>query len=132
MMIFQYGLLAGVPCHCTTRGAPASLPAQLNVTCGQNCKQKDRRLLMIFVCSPQARQSVGRISMRTFVSTLILPPSSRQGKARACQREIDSIIEAGLARPSIVAARCKLGSAVAMLLPKRARYTWRFSMTRCT
>jgi hypothetical protein len=38
----------------------------------------------------------------------------------------------GLARRSIVAARCKLGSVVAMLVPKRARYTCRFSMTRCT
>jgi hypothetical protein len=38
----------------------------------------------------------------------------------------------GLARPSIVAARCKLGSAVGMLAPKRARYIWRFSITRCT
>jgi hypothetical protein len=37
-----------------------------------------------------------------------------------------------MARHSIVAARCKLGSAVVMLAPKRARYTCRFSMTRCT
>src|SRR4029453_15445112 len=45
---------------------------------------------------------------------------------------IGSPKEDGLARHSIVAARCKLGSVVAMLVPQRARYTCKFSMTRWT
>ena len=40
--------------------------------------------------------------------------------------------QAGLGRRSTLAARCRLGSTVATLAPRRTPYIWRFSMTRCT
>jgi hypothetical protein len=58
----------------------------------------------------------------------------RAGRAVRClgDQSCMASTQAGLGRRSTLAARCRLGSTVATLAPRRTPYIWRFSMTRCT